>query len=234
MNVIDQLDDEWRVLVHSRELRRSLRSWAREDRALAFSSPARLVAEVERRDRHPRHADVVLAALARRAPTDDLAARTLLQLLLPGCKAMVRRYHFGEPDERAGFVVSAAWDRIRTYPFDRRPAKIAANVLLDVRQRLLRGLHRPEARDMALEDLPESTLPTPEGSQDPGAESVAMLGWAVRQGHLDREAAHLIVLTRLGGFEVNELAARQGTKPQTLRRRRLRAEERLRRAVAVT
>jgi DNA-directed RNA polymerase specialized sigma24 family protein len=185
---------------------------------------------VERRDLDPAEADRVLAALACRAPEDTLAARVLLQLLLPGCKALVRRYGGSDPEERAGTVVAAAWDRIRTYPIDRRPLRIAANVLLDVRQRVVRGFSR-RPRPVSLDAIPHDAVLA---SSDPGDESdgaASLLAWGVRHGHLDHETARLIALTRLAGVQVSELARETGTDAQTLRRRRLRAEQRLRRAL---
>lgn len=224
MNVIDQLDREWAHLARSRTMRAALTGWRRAEPALDFPDLPALVAHVERRGVSPEHADRVLAALARLAPDDEWAARLLLQLLLPGCKALVRRYPFGDRDERAALVIGIAYDRIRTYPYERRPARIAANVLLDVRQRVLR--HLAPVREVPWAEVPErvASVPAPADRWD-------ILAWAVAQGHLDPAAARLVALTRIAGVPVADLAAAEGTKEQTLRRRRLRAEARLRRAL---
>lgn len=79
----------------------------------------------------PVAADRVLIELARAADADDLAARVLLQLLLPGTRRLASRWWaLGDPEERAAAAVSAVYGRIRCYPFERRPQRIAANVLL--------------------------------------------------------------------------------------------------------
>lgn len=232
MNVIDRLDAEWSGLARCRDMRAALEDWAREDPALAFDGPAALVAAVEQSRADTAGTDRILAALARRAPGDGRAARVLLQLLLPGCKALVARLQIGDHDERAAVVVAAAYDRIRTYPIDRRPAKIAANILLDVRHRLLRTAPDTSRRHVALHVLPEGVLPVAAADAEPAAEIMSLLSWAVRQGHLDRASARLIALTRLVGVPVADVAAAEGASEQTVRRRRLRAEERLRAAVA--
>lgn len=230
-NVIDVLEAEWDDLAESRRLADALRAWAADDPALRFDSPAALVATTENRDR-PGDADAVLAALARRAGTDDLAARFLLQLVLPGCKRLVRLYGRRDPEEWAALVVSTMWDRIRRYPIDRRPERVAANLLFDVRQRAVRAMrrHRPTA---SLHHLPEHDLPTVAPGPGGAAEVVSAVGEAVRRGRVDLDDARLVVLTRLGEVTVAEVARHARTGEQTVRRRRHRTEVRLRAVVAV-
>ena len=66
------------------------------------------------------------------ATADELAARTLLQALLPGIVSFARRSAVGDPSVAIGEMVSIAWERIRTYPLH-RPGSVAANVLWDTR-----------------------------------------------------------------------------------------------------
>lgn len=108
----------------------------------------------------PEAADVVLSHLARQACAGpDIAARALLQLLLPGtCRLAARWWALGSTEERAAAAVAVVCDRIRRYPIDRRPAKIAANVLLNANQ----DLARP-ARRVTLED--RRVIPVVDGWQ---------------------------------------------------------------------
>lgn len=229
-NIIDVLDAEWEELVASPRLADALRAWAFDDPALCFESPAALVETTEDRDRLE-DADAVLGALARRAGTDDLAARFLLQLVLPGCKRLLRLYGRRDPEEWAALLVSTMWDRIRHYPVDRRPERVAANLLFDVRQRVMRAVRRHRST-APLHGLSEHHLP----SVDPGpgvvAEVVSAVGAAVRRGCVDLDDARLVVLTRLGEVTVAEVAERARTCEQTVRKRRHRAEARLRAVVA--
>ncbi|MBI2168815.1 MAG: hypothetical protein HYU28_04835 [Actinobacteria bacterium] len=227
MNVLDRLDHEWETLARSPRMERALARWGAEAPELRFPTLTALVASVERRDAAGDVTDRVLAGLARRAPHDRDAARVLLQLLLPGCKALLKRYQIGDRFERAAVIAAAAIDRIRTYPIERRPRKIAANVLLDVRHSLL-ATARDAERHVSLHRVGEMDLPAVGGVVAPAVEVVGLLGWAVRSGHVDRESARLIALTRLAGVPMADLASEHGESEQTLRKRRLRAEGRLR------
>jgi class 3 adenylate cyclase len=85
--------------------------------------------ELLERRRDDQAAPAVLRALAVLAPADDLAARTLLQALLPGLVRLAGMVGYGDP-AAIEEMVSLAWERIRTYPAGRR-GSVAANVLFD-------------------------------------------------------------------------------------------------------
>src|SRR5207244_4665528 len=65
-------------------------------------------------------ADEVLATLIRRAPTDELAALTLVQLLLPTCRRFVEAHP--APDRRAELAAAA----VGTAPAEGRARAAAA------------------------------------------------------------------------------------------------------------
>lgn len=226
MNIIDRLDAEWPFVARSARMTNALQTWRQHEPALAYPSIAALVTAAEQRDQVK--SDRILAALISRAPCDDCAARLVLQMLLPGAKAMLRTGRAPDQDERTAVVVAALFDRIRTYRIERRPERIAANVLMDVRHRLLRWNRARFPRHVNLHSLPDHMTPSIPPGPGPRDEAVSMLAWAVRTGHLDRGAARLIALTRLAGMSVAAVAAADGENEQTVRRRRLRAEERLR------
>lgn len=142
--LIDRLDAEWEWLSHSRKGSRALRRWAEHDDELGeFRDLADLVRFVHRRDRAC-EADRILYRLVCRSLTDDLAARTVLACMMPGVKNLTCGYLWAhaDADESAAAVLAAMWERIRTYPCERRPAKIAANIQLDTRQRISRRATR--------------------------------------------------------------------------------------------
>jgi hypothetical protein len=226
--VIDLLEREWDQLEGSPASARRLRRLAAAEPALTpFATLGLLRRFVEDRASRPDQRDAVLIALVRQANGDggdDLAARTVLQLLLPGCKALVRRYCWTDsPDEVAAAVVAEAYERIRNYPVTRRPTRVAANILLDVKQRLF-WRRRPPVGEVG-HDL--SAAVSPDCDETATAELLELLGWAVRHGHLTRDAAALIAQTRVADVTIAELCARDGSEPQTMRRRRQRAERRL-------
>ena len=79
----------------------------------------------------PADADAVLGALLRESSAgSQLAARTVLQAMLGKVVLMAAR------DRGTGTqaYVVAMWERIRTYPIDRRPTHIAGNLALDTRK----------------------------------------------------------------------------------------------------
>jgi hypothetical protein len=205
-----------------------------------------LVQVTERRG-DPARSDRVLAALARLASGaegaahDPLAARTMLQMLLPGAKAVARRLGWlGDAQERAAAVTAALYEQIRTYPIERRPARIAANLLADTHQRLLRRSGRaapalgPAAVSLeALAAHGEGVLPEAAPMvATPAEELLALLAWAVHSGHLTGAQARLIGQTRIGDTPCEELGERAGLAAHSLRRRRQRAEQALGRAAS--
>jgi len=73
--------------------------------------------------------EMVLRRLAIRAADDELAARIVLQRVLPGLLALVRRRQSRLGDDMLEHLVAAAWIAIRTFAPDRRPACIAAALI---------------------------------------------------------------------------------------------------------
>ncbi|MGH9242720.1 MAG: hypothetical protein ACRD29_00020 [Acidimicrobiales bacterium] len=164
----------------------------------------------------------MLAALAARAVEgDELAARVLLQLLLPGTRRLASVWWaLGDREEREAAAVAAVYARIRSYPLARRPARIAANVLKDAGMDL-----RRQVRDQRLlvplaevGDLADGRV------EHPAEELVAVLGDAIADGVVTAERASLIAATRIGGRRLADIARAKGKAPKTLRTHRQNAE----------
>jgi hypothetical protein len=227
--VFDLLEREWVTLADDTTTARRLRDVCRR------AGDARTLGDVERyvRAADPVAADEVLLELARRAVGhgDDLAARVLLQLLLPGTRNLARRWWaLGDPDERAAAAVAAVYHRIRRYPIERRPGRIAANVLMDAARELRRAVARAAT---------ETTVPTPEprpadhhrsaagSGPDAAAELADVLLDAVDAGTISRADAELIAQSRIAGTRVEAIAARRGLSTRTVWARRQAAERSL-------
>src|SRR5690606_13676248 len=130
-SVLTSLDAEWGRIARSRRALRAAADWGARFPALVGCRE--LDAILDRR-RDTSVTGPVLDALAALAPDDGLAARTLLQALLPGLVRLGRRHPAaGGVDE----VIGLAWERIRTYPAT-RTGSVAGNVVLDVRKALWR------------------------------------------------------------------------------------------------
>lgn len=220
--ILQVLDRQWPDVATSPEARRALIRWANDHEVLAGMRDLRDVLESRR---HPRVAREVLSVLAGLAPTDELAARALLQVLLPGLVRLVGTHGQSDP-EAPDDLVALAWERIRTYPSTRK-GSVAANVILDVRKQYLRL--RRDARMVPMFQCPE---PFAEASS-PEDQVIAALGVeeiaaALHQGLVSAAMLEAIVRTRLGGESLAEVAADQGLETEVLCQRRWRAERRLR------
>ena len=232
--VIQLLEREWEELRRSAAMARALRRWGSEDGVLGqFASADDLVAFVHATWRPARERDVVLAALACRSAGDELAARVLLYVMLPGCKALVASYGWlcDSPGERAANVVGDVWARIRAFPASPRPEWVATLLLGTARTELRRQARRLERERPS--DSPEFTgvsrLLTADKGPTASEELAEILGSATDDGVLSPEQLQIIWDYRL--VEVPAVR-RLGVSHDALETRRLRAERKLRNAYA--
>ena len=218
------LDAEWRRLTRTSRACQAPKQWSIAHPALR--GLADLDGLLERR-RDDRAAPAVLRALAVLAPGDDLAARTLLQALLPGLVRLAGMVGYDDP-AAIEEMVSLAWERIRTYPAGRR-GSVAANVLFDVRKRYRahRRIDAPRSPDTAeIQVTPTSRSPEDEALARVLFEQLIA---AQRDERVLRDGAFGLVLrTRLGGEPLTEVARREKLPLCVLAQRRWRAECRLR------
>ncbi|HEV7760207.1 MAG TPA: hypothetical protein VGO78_14500 [Acidimicrobiales bacterium] len=227
VSVFDLLEQEWVRLRGDRGAARRLAE------VLQRAGGARSLAEVEAYVRRaaPEDADAVLLALVRRAVTgDDLAARVLLQLLLPGTRNLARRWWaLGDHEERAAAAVTAVYHRIRGYPVERRPGRVAANVLLDAARELRRAVPRLVVLPAA--DPGGTDHPVGAGAAAPASHAAVELAQVLREavddGVLNRDDAELIARSRIAGHRVADIARHHHLGSRTLWDRRHRAERTL-------
>lgn len=91
-------------------------------------------------------ADTYLHALVARAAHDPLAARIVLQRLLPPVISIAKRrgkLHSGGIEGAIGDLVTQAWFVITSYPIERRPRKVAANMVRDIEYHEFVSANRP-------------------------------------------------------------------------------------------
>jgi len=222
--VMYELDEDWEILVRSRAAEDALRRW-RGDPVLGDLHCLTDILVRTRQGVGPAAADRVLVALAARARTDAIAARALLQALMPGMVRLAHRHAgVGRPDA-ATDVVGYAIERIRTYPFERRPRAIAANVLLDVHQWMCRD--RRKAPDTVGWNSEAEGVVARHGERvEPAEHVIDLVGDALREGVLTTEDAAILLAPVLGATDDVEVAALEGIKPKSIARRRQRVAER--------
>ena len=220
--ILQKLDREWPQLATSPEARRALIRWANDHDELTGFTDLRDVLE----SRHnPDRCYDVLHALARLAATDELAARTILQMLLPGIVRLVATAGRGDRDA-AGELIAIAWERIRTYPTT-RTGSVAANVVLDARKRYLKTRGDTHTVPMfGCHDLLDE-------ASSPEDQAIAVLQVqeicdARNRGILNPASLEVIVRTRFVGETLAEVASDHGVTTEIACQRRWRAERRIR------
>lgn len=235
-NLIRRLEIDWDHLVGSRAAAEALARWGTVEPALAgFADLNELRAVVHHRG-DPAGSDRILSALVRLAAVtghgDLLAARVVLQLLLPGAI----RLHLSHaartrnlPDSEAA-VFSHLSILIRTYPWQRRTRHTAANLLLDCRQRLTRTRQYSEV-PVGLTLEPDHATASPDRNDDM-LELHDLINWARRREVLNELEAKLLIANRVADIPINVLAKRYGRSRSSLFQIRAAAEQRLRAALA--
>jgi hypothetical protein len=221
---LSNLERDWRRLVRG-VLPERLRTWARREPALApFAEPARLIGFL-RSDAPAASKDALLLPLVRLARDEALAARVVLEALAPGLARLAERVIFEERDrdELWALILAHAWQQIRRYPLERRPHKIAANLILEIRRGALAEFTRDRRRRR---ELPPRPL-RDRAAAPAGSDVDTLVARAVAAGAISAEEAELILRTRIDAVPLRQLAAEQNVAYHTLNVRRLRAEQRL-------
>ena len=239
--LLTRLQRDWDRLCTSRTALSSAREW---DLGVGtFDTLDELVVLLGGRVRGVRGAhddDHVLGQLVRIARSDELAARVLLQRLLPGLATMTRRHSWSFSEELDGFadVLTHAWTVVRTFDIDRCPTYVASNLIRRVEYHTYRKPHRRRMVcvpvDTSLLDLEPAGSgagdPADHVHDDPATELAEVLALAARAG-LPPEDVELA--RRLGrGESTTQLAQEWQVTDRTIRNRRAAMLERMREAIA--
>jgi len=237
------LNEEWRRLAVDPRTRARLASWPAE--LARYGDATALLGAVGREGGLPMAvADQVLATLVRVGREDALAARIALQRVVPGLVRAADRRTAGHHDRRQRVfddLVANAWLVIRGYPLERRPTKIAVNVLRDAEYltfarpaRLRSATERPVAVGADWRRLAPCGLDgRPEDHTDAAAELADVLARAATAG-VDRRDVAMLGSVVLGGWSAGEIAQRFSVTTRTVRNRRVRTTAALVALVAAT
>lgn len=191
--------------------RRRFRAWSAAEAILAGLDAER-IRRVLLDDTPPvdyEHRDDLLAALLRLARTDEDAGQFLMLCLLPGVRARLRRHGQGlEREEAAAIMVGALWRRIRTYPLDRRPRRIALNLLLDATHDFIATRDRERAWTTHAQLTDESDLDDTADELGPSPELMWHAATTARVISIPQ--ATLLDATHLRGLPLRDTAALLG------------------------
>jgi len=176
-------------------------------------------------DRAPtRGAEIRLRRLVELARDDDLAARVVIQRLLPGLLAVVRRRR-GMADDVFEELAGAAWIAIRTFNPSRSPRSIAAALISDADYAAFRAHRR---RRSWTEHPVDPQLDEQQYVHEPSSceQLAAILAEAAVAGLADADLE--LVRQLLDARTTNELAEVLQITPRTIRNRRARIASELR------
>jgi hypothetical protein len=222
-NLFQQLDDEWPSYARSREARLDFAMWSRRDPAIAgFRSPAAILEHVRT---HRTGNETLLAAVAERAKTDGTARRLALQIMVPGLAATASRHWRRKniADIEAN-LVEFALARLASWNTT-RPVTFAAGIVLEARRSLHLRLCVERVEEEVRGDRIDMDVLLELVDSHATVEPVpTVLADAVERCALTKFDADVIVVTRLLGVPINEVAAELGIDYGSLRRRRTRAE----------
>ena len=229
-----RLQREWDVLAHRPAVLRRAAAWQLEvpfrsldDLAVA----AGLRRSFRQRPTEPLlgpgpSPDAVLHHLVALARHDDLAARVVLQRLLPGLVATARRWA-RRPEGGATAleeVVTAAWQVVRTFPLERRPHHLAASLLRDAEYH---AFVRPYRVTVVPELHPTDHFDRPVHHDDP-VETLAELVAVARRTSLTPRDEQLLALL-LDGATPPQIADEMKVSVRTVANHRDALVHRLRR-----
>lgn len=223
-----RLDREWAQLCRRPAVLDRVREWNLTD--IPFDSLEQLLGlcglSPTRRTATP-DADRVLTRLVALAATEPLAARIVLQRILPGLLAIVRREQARDRTADAfELLVGEAWLSIVSYRADTRPTDIAARLLNDARHRTFTAPRRRSERSreeiVTTAELDRPYAPAPTSAFD---EVVGVLSDARRNGLGDDDVA--AARSWLDGSSRDA-----GVTERTMRNRRARAVRRIRELAA--
>lgn len=220
------LDTEWQRIVESPVATRSLRHWtAHHPELRRLKSLADVTLRLPSEEKEP-----ILRALIRASKTDHLAARAVLQALIPGLVRIASDPR-ARQDGAMSDILGIAWQEIRDLDPE-SPYWVATSVVERTRRRFL--------REFSLQSIGAKPQRLPRMVMPPGPEEWALARLDLEKvvdfvaaGGVDRKALDVVVRTRVLGDKVSTVAQEEGIAAQTLRLRRWRTEARLRAVDAV-
>ena len=177
------LDREWRTVCHRARVVAEARRWGVTDQPFANLDELLVLAGYGMAPSAP--ANDVLRRLVDVAHHDELAARVVLQRLMPGLLAIVRRRRDADADGSFEELVGAACLAIHAYCTERRPERIAANLVRDAGYRAFTApRRRRSATEISID--PRTLDETPAVVVVSACEELAGLMADAREAGVDR------------------------------------------------
>ena len=228
-------ETEWARLARSSDLNKRLRDWEVSSGGVVAAADANELVSIVRGRRADCDGRAASRWLLEHARKDQLAGRVLVQAMEP---SVVRQWcgrlranlaYMSEPDWSA-CCLSAVWLAIAQHGGADRPWP-----MWSLRQTFMRELLSMEqiasSSGFAMMVDPEA-LVCDDDPVEPAIELSRLLRDAVADRFITRDEASLVWRSRIAGFSIASVAAEEGVSPVAIRKRRERAERRLRQRMA--
>jgi hypothetical protein len=244
MSIYRALKDEWDTMSTTPAARGALAGWARAEPVLAgFTDPRELVGAIQG-GADTANSCARLAALVRLA-AQPLAARAVLQVILPGLGGVVTGEWrsagwrdgpsaWDRLDDVHVEVVAAAWEVIAASA-GRSLAFPARNLIRGVRRRLrtTREAHeRTARRTVSLDPVVHDRHAAPHSARSSAEHAADVVVDAVRAGRLSAAQGRLLYATGVIGIAAAEVGQREGLPPKAVYYALAKAEAALARSCA--
>lgn len=186
-----------------------VRAWAARHPVLAECAGLREVLAAVRADPDP----VLYALLSETRAGCRVAPQVVLQSLLPKMIVMAGRDRGGVLDEYLGQL----WLRIIDHPLERRPRRIAANLVLDT----LKAVQAERGQRLVLLDNPDEVhcLPGVLSRPEPRPDTRGLLRTAMNRGLVDPHTHAVLVSIYADGLTRDDAAEHYRVTPTTIQRR---------------
>jgi excisionase family DNA binding protein len=228
-NVFEALTAEWNAVASGPKARQAIQAWAEMCPTLAgFASPAELVATIGRMG-DPDRSCALLADLLQLAAIDGLAARAVLQALLPGLRATANRrwatdmakITWAGRSELDTDTLAAAWQAIAAN-LGERHERPAAAIIRRVERELRSAcetMSRTARRSLALDEVSAARMINPAVQDTDDWRFVGAMVEAVRFERLNPATGALAFDVAALGHSVGEASRRHGFTRREAQRR---------------
>ncbi|HEY0518194.1 MAG TPA: hypothetical protein VGC84_01785 [Ilumatobacteraceae bacterium] len=169
----------------------------------------------------PAASDDIMRRLVTSARVDDLAARVVLQRMLPGLSACAKRNSssFESQLDALDELVSEAWTVIKTFPIERRDRYVIKNLLTDCEYHAFLKLRRRMLVQVVTDPVHlDRTVEIDDTETEPIMTIVRLLRAAQASG--EDNADMEVVVALLNASTVKQAAAALGVTDRTVRNRR--------------
>jgi len=218
--LLTRLQREWTLLSRRRSAVQRATAWELTPRVISSLDELLVLTGLGPGPVDP-SSDETLRKLVAVARHDDLAARVVLQRMLPGLSAIAKRHSDGFDTQLDAFdeLLSEAWAVIRSFSIETRDRYVIKNLLRDCEHQAFLKFRRrrmvQELADPADLDLP---IAADEFDEEPLGTIVELLGRAKNAGMTEADLA--MVVTLLNTSTVKQAAAALRVTDRTLRNRR--------------